>query len=286
MAAHALLLLLLFFSRATGSNSASNPPVCPLNTVPEFVFPSKNDVCSAGGGGGVIQGNEITLQKTLSSIHRNEYEYAALLFYSSWCPFSLPLRPIFSMLSSIFPSIPHFAIEESSIRPSILSKYGVHGFPSLILLNSTMRVRYQGSRTLDSLIAFYKEFTGNLVPLEGNGSSSRCSVKDEKSFEEEGCPFPWARSPENLLRQETYLTLATIFVISRLVHLIFPTFRRYARSAWRRYSSSTVPAAYYVNQILLVLVQSFKGRNLLQEGAKTWASKSLSTVSLADTPDS
>ena len=43
---------------------------------------------------------------------------------------------------------------------SILSKYGVHGFPTLFLLNSTMRVRYHGSRTLGSFIAFYGDVTG------------------------------------------------------------------------------------------------------------------------------
>lgn len=43
---------------------------------------------------------------------------------------------------------------------SILSKYGVHGFPTLFLLNSTMRVRYHGSRTFGSLVAFYSDVTG------------------------------------------------------------------------------------------------------------------------------
>jgi len=43
---------------------------------------------------------------------------------------------------------------------SILSKYGVHGFPTLFILNSTMRVRYHGSRTLASLIGFYNDVTG------------------------------------------------------------------------------------------------------------------------------
>lgn len=47
---------------------------------------------------------------------------------------------------------------------SILSKYGVHGFPTLFLLNSTMRVRYHGSRTLGSFIAFYGDVTGRASP--------------------------------------------------------------------------------------------------------------------------
>jgi len=48
------------------------------------------------------------------------------------------------------------------ITCSILSRYGVHGFPTLFLLNSTMRVRYHGSRTINSLVAFYSDVTGKL----------------------------------------------------------------------------------------------------------------------------
>ena len=43
---------------------------------------------------------------------------------------------------------------------SIPSKYGVHGFPTLFLLNSTMRVRYHGNRSFESLGAFYSDVTG------------------------------------------------------------------------------------------------------------------------------
>lgn len=134
----------------------------------------------------LVKGDEVTLQKALHVVHKNTNDYVALLFYASWCPFSGTFRPSFSALSSLFPSIPHFAIEESAVRPrsghqqfllytyydianfwlissyifSILSKYGVLGLPTLFLLNSTMRVRYHGSRTLDSLISFYSNVTG------------------------------------------------------------------------------------------------------------------------------
>lgn len=43
---------------------------------------------------------------------------------------------------------------------SILSKYGVHGFPTIFLMNSTMRVWYHGTRSLNSLVAFYNDVTG------------------------------------------------------------------------------------------------------------------------------
>lgn len=49
---------------------------------------------------------------------------------------------------------------------STLSKYGVHGFPTLMILNSTLRVHYQGSRTLGSLVTFYNVVTGMAFLLE------------------------------------------------------------------------------------------------------------------------
>ncbi|KAL7219959.1 hypothetical protein ACSBR2_012925 [Camellia fascicularis] len=174
-----------------------------------------------------VKGNEVSLQRALRLVHKNIHVYVAVLFYASWCPFSGAFRPTFSILSTLYPSIPHFAIEESVIRPSTLSKYGVHGFPSLFLLNSTMRVCYHGSRTLGSLVSFYDDVTSlKTEPLNGTyleriGQSSDDGKNNHP--EQESCPFSWARSPENLLQQETYLALATAFVLLRLLYFILPT---------------------------------------------------------------
>ncbi|KAK8308991.1 hypothetical protein V6Z12_D02G099300 [Gossypium hirsutum] len=115
-----------------------------------------------------FSGDEISLQKALNMVHRNIHEYVAVLFYASWCPFSRSFRPSFLTLSSSYPSIPHFAIKESAVRPSILSKYGVHGFPTLFLLNSKMRVRYHGNRSFESLSTFYNDVTVNCDCLSGS----------------------------------------------------------------------------------------------------------------------
>ncbi|KAK6130666.1 hypothetical protein DH2020_035641 [Rehmannia glutinosa] len=319
------LVLFLLLGRLTCADPVrvpSPPAVCPLNSVKDIIFASLSDVCPFGTESsyttGVIEsssdicgfpgalemnfrGDEVSLQKALNIIHKNEHDYVALLFYSSWCPFSGLFRPSFSLLSSIFPSIPHFAIEESAVMPSILSKYGVHGFPTLILLNSTMRMRYQGSRTLDSLISFYEEFTGIKVSADGVSIDKiGCSGYDENH--QETCPFPWARSPENLFQQETYLSLATLFVILRLLHFFFPTLRRWTQLAWRfamtqlawrRYTMSSLweHPVVYLNQVMQLfssLKEPCKKSNL-QEGAKNakaWASKSLATVSFGDASSS
>jgi len=248
----------------------------------------------------VVEGNEVSLQKALQMLHKNEDDYVAILFYASWCPFSGPFKPSFSVLSSIFPSIPHFAIEDSSVRPSHLSKYGVHGFPTLMLVNSTMRMRYQGSRSMDSLLSFYGDITGmeaagaDGVLLDKIGCSGN---NDEGKINQEACPFPWAKSPENLLQQETYLALATFFVILRILYLAFPTLRRCAQLAWRRYIINASLSSLWERPLLHLksamhllnsLIEPCKKGNL-QEGAKNakaWASQSLATVSLGDSSSS
>jgi hypothetical protein len=42
----------------------------------------------------------------------------------------------------------------------VLSRYGVRAFPTIFLLNSTVRVRYHGSRAMNSVAMFYKDVTG------------------------------------------------------------------------------------------------------------------------------
>ncbi|KAL8514031.1 hypothetical protein ACS0TY_013228 [Phlomoides rotata] len=280
------LTLFLFLGPLTCADPVRvpSPPTCPLSSLEDFIFFPKNDVCHISRDQfshavGVIEGDEVTLQKALNMVHKNEHDYVSVLFYSSWCPFSGIFRPKLSILSSIFPSIPHFAIEESAVRPSILSKYGVYGFPTLILLNSTMRSRYQGSRTLDSLISFYGDVTGintlsaDPVSLEKMG----CSGYDQKhNTHQETCPFPWAKSPENLLQQETYLALATIFVLLRLLYSAFPTLRRYGQLAWRRYVINVSFRSLWEHHAVHIkrVIQLFNPLNKpckksnLQEGAK------------------
>lgn len=64
-----------------------------------------------------LKGDEASLQKAINGIGTNTHEYVVVLFYASWCPFSTILRPSLSTMSSLYPSIPHFAIEESTVKP-------------------------------------------------------------------------------------------------------------------------------------------------------------------------
>ncbi|XP_024010182.1 5'-adenylylsulfate reductase-like 6 [Eutrema salsugineum] len=219
-------------------------------------------------------------------IHEDKCDYVALLFYASWCPFSGSIRPSFDVISLIYSSVPHFAIEESSVKASTLSKYGVHGFPTIILLNSTMRLAYRGSRTLDSIVTFYRDITGIETLDETSVEKNRLVPQfgNQNSIEPENCPVSWARrSPDNLFRQETYLALATVFVVLRLLHLIFPVLVTLAKFTWGRIARNMRPGNFLEHVVAMYLKEPCMSSNLQGAmNARAWASKSLATVSIGD----
>lgn len=112
------------------------------------------------------------------------------------------------------------------------------------------------------------------------------------STEQESCPFSWARSPENLLQQETYLALACAFVLVRLLYLLYPTLLVFAQFTWIRLIGNVKlgsllehPLVYLKRAIQLFdsLKEPCKRSNLQGAmNAKSWASKSLATVSIGD----
>lgn len=232
---------------------------------------------------GVVEGDEVALQRAASIAATNKDQYVAVLFYASWCPFSEICLPNFNSMASLFSSIPHFAFEESAIRPSILSRYGVHGFPTLFLLHSSVRVRYHGSRSISSLTAFYSNVTG-INPTTVDKATMNKAVYltnlTEHTTVQENCPFSWAKSsPEKLLRRDTYLALACSFLMLRLLYSFLPKLIGCVMSLW--------------NYSQVFLHQTKRGfsrinpcsRRNLKEGAinaKAWASKSLASVSIAE----
>lgn len=108
---------------------------------------------------------------------------------------------------------------------------------------------------------------------------------NQNNTEPENCPVSWARrSPENLFRQETYLALATVFVLLRLLHLISPTIIVLAKFTWRLVAQNMRLG----NTVAMYLKEPCMSSNL-QEGAmnaRAWASKSLATVSIGDSSSS
>lgn len=294
-------VLFVVFVNLTSADEVSNS-ICAPKSIKDEIFSIQT--CSLNGlddSFGVIEGDEASLQKALSMVHKNAQDYVVVLFYASWCPFSITFRPSLSVMASLYPSVAHFAIEESVIRPSILSKYGVHGFPTLFVLNSTMRARYHGSRTLGSLMAFYTNVTG-IKPESANETSLAETIHEHEkknNTEPENCPFSWAQSPENMLQHETYLALATLFVVLRLVYLSYPFIMTCARVSWRqrianiRFKSLWEHPLAYMNraiQLFSSLTEPCKRSNLhgaMNAKAKAaWASKSLASVSFGEASSS
>ncbi|XP_076954577.1 5'-adenylylsulfate reductase-like 4 [Bidens hawaiensis] len=267
--------------------------VCPayIKSIKDSIIRITSPVCTFNHRLDVVnEGDETSL---LTLVNNNARAYVVYLFYASWCPFSLAFRPTLLLMASLYPSIPHFAFQESVIRPSILSKYGVHGFPTLIILNTTMRVRYHGSPTLDSLIHFYTNVTG--IKPESINETTLMETIQRNISGPENCPLSWARSPVNMLQHDTYLTLATIFVVLRLVYLSYPFIMACARVSWRRrdlniqLKSLWELLLLYMNsaiQLFTSLTEPCKRSNLsgaMNAKAKAaWASKSLASVSFGE----
>jgi hypothetical protein len=119
-------------------------------------------------------------------------------------------------------------------------------------------------------------------------------IDHKKDAEQENCPFWWARSPEKILQQDTYLALATAFVILRLLYRLFPKIDSFVRWAWRRHNlfANLMGAHEYFLTYLEQARQKFhrlypssSKRGNLQEGAMNataWASKSLASVSIGE----
>ncbi|XP_052164041.1 5'-adenylylsulfate reductase-like 4 [Oryza glaberrima] len=247
--AAAFLLLPLLAAAATAGHG-----VCPRQPAAAAVLPrqapaasssSSSSSCPAAGSPGhrahhvgVVEGDDVVLQKAVTLVLQNREDFVAILFYASWCPFSKIFRTDFQKLSSFFPTIAHFSFEESRIKPRMLSRYGVRAFPTLFLVNSTMRVRYHGSRTMNSLAMFYKDVTGmNPVSLDAI-SLERMEeavniIENDKKTEQGDSLFMFARSPDRLLHQDTCLALASSFVLMRLLRFLLPKLNACVKQAWR-----------------------------------------------------
>lgn len=113
---------------------------------------------------------------------------------------------------------------------------------------------------------------------------------------EQECPFSWARSPDKLLQQETYLILAITFVLLRLIYVLLPTVRVCLERAWRGWMWSTSlmrlwehPKLRFEHPVQVLNRRPPSKRINLQEGAmnaKAWASKSLATVTIGEASSS
>lgn len=215
--------------------------------------------------------------------------YTSVLFYASWCPFSLRLRHTFEALSFMFPQIEHVLVEQSSTLPNVLSKYGIHSFPSVLLVNSTSRVRYHGPKDILSLVRFYSRITG-LKPIP------YYSDRDLVTIESVGKPVIQRQHIED----EPLLIFSFVFICLRLAIYKLPHLLHHLNNLCRSYIPHLNLEIFgetrqLIGRILHMLdirrawakLRLYKTKNFHKgaRNARVWAS-SLASVSLGESSSS
>jgi thiol-disulfide isomerase/thioredoxin len=79
-------------------------------------------------------------------------------FFADWCGYCKKFKPEWEKLKAE----PNLGIELEEVdcsneAPALAKEYNVGGFPTLILVNGSNKVTYEGSRTKDALVSFIKD---------------------------------------------------------------------------------------------------------------------------------
>lgn len=231
-----------------------------------------------------------SLDGVLSSTQTNVC--TAVLFYSSSCPFSNGIRTKFAALGTMFPQIRHVMVEQSSAMPSVLSRYGIHSVPSILIVNRMVKTRYHGPKSLSSFVQFYMRTTG-LDPVVD-------LPEDQGNYSESGHVLlqPWkGNSAKEILMRELYLVFSALFLFLRVSLYFFPRIISNLIALWFAF----VPhlnmgilgeLSHLLGRVLHVIdfqklwskLKRCKTRNLHNgaRNARVWAS-SLASVSLGET---
>ncbi|XP_023540632.1 5'-adenylylsulfate reductase-like 5 [Cucurbita pepo subsp. pepo] len=220
-----LTVFLSFQLASSSSSSSSSPSFCP-NDPYFFLYGLRSQCPFSTSPTPLLQVNGDFLDGIISNqLTRN----VAVLFYASWCPFSLEMFPAFDSLNSLFPEIEHLVIEQSSAMPSVFSRYGIYSLPSILILNQTSRVHYRGPKKFASLVQFYQRTTG-MEPLEHyNGYEL---VKIDGGGEKAGIRLLKSLSFGEIVKREAYLVFSLIFLCLRVSLLIFPKILSQLKALW------------------------------------------------------
>ncbi|KAF3643044.1 putative importin-5-like isoform X1 [Capsicum annuum] len=284
-----LLLLLAYLFAAFGyTNSQSVCGIQPYNFL--YDLRSQSPIGISFPSPLLLQANGESLDKALRSSQKDEV--TAILFYALWCPFSADVKSKFGTLSSMFPQIRHVMVEQSKALPSVFSRYGVHSFPSVLIVTRTARVRYHGRKDLHSLVNFYKRTTGLDPVIDVTESQIAYKADGRKAFQR------WKGSSlKELLSSEPYLVLSVAFLLFRASVYFLPGLVARAVALWAAYiphlnmgifgdSRQLLGRVFHVmnpkrawNKLKLCKTRNFhKGAR----NARVWAS-SLTSVSLGET---
>ncbi|WOL15221.1 hypothetical protein Cni_G24002 [Canna indica] len=124
----------------------------------------------------------------------------------------------------MFPQIKHFLVEESSVMPSVLSRYGIHSFPSILLINGTTRLRYHGLKNFTPLLHFYKSSIGlDPIIFVEIGPPSSSNVRTHALQ---------VRFARELITTEPYLTFGILFICLKIIIYFFPVIYSRMKILW------------------------------------------------------
>ncbi|KAI4348454.1 hypothetical protein L6164_009177 [Bauhinia variegata] len=174
-----------------------------------------------------VDGNFI--EKALSA--SNGIGHMSVLFYASWCPFSRTTLSKFETLSSMFPQIEHFILEQSSALPSVFSRYGIHSLPAILLVNQTRSLRYRGAKDLLSLVQFYEKNTG-FKRVDYFADDQQSSFRSD---EETAMKSLTNLSLKEISSREPYLAFSILFICLRILLSVLPEVVSRLQAFWASY---------------------------------------------------
>ena len=79
-------------------------------------------------------------------------------FYADWCGYCKKFKPEWAKLKAE----PNLGVQLEEVdcsneAPALAKEYDVKGFPTLILLNGSNKVTYEGERSANAIISFIKD---------------------------------------------------------------------------------------------------------------------------------
>lgn len=286
------LLLLPFCTQAAGSNAS----FCHKLTLRDMAA-LQEDQCSRDEedrASRVLQIDGRDIGNALSLYQKGSHEYAAVLFYAEWCPFSRIMREKFDYLSASFPTIHHIAVESSGLWPSELSQHGVRSLPALFVHNKTQKVQFHGSRSLETIGQYYMERTG-FMPI----SLSYSLIEgDTLSKNQQSREMSWQKGFRAWLYDDLYLAFAVVFLTLRVLFYLQPkivtSLRQYwslKETSWKAQRGLLRQVNAEQRQVTSRFARKSEGKYLKREekeagkgvlSVPSWPSSSLAAVALAE----